>query len=102
MLRTMVTGPCPATHVILRNQPLGILPLLIKADKPMVLELRLLKALEHHVLLQGEVQDQSVLVSVLRDVAEITAALADRGVGKCPGPQSVTVPLLVFSKPVSP
>ena len=48
----------------------------------MVLELRLLKALEHHVLLQGEVQHQAMLVPVLRDMAHPgMAALVDCGMG---------------------
>ena len=37
--------------------------------KPVLLELGLLVALEHHILLQREVQHQAVLVPVLRDVA---------------------------------
>ena len=45
-----------------------------------MLELRLLEPLQHHIVLQRKVQDQSVLMAVLRNMTHICAALADRAV----------------------
>ena len=48
----------------------------------MALKLRLLKALQHQVLLQREVQNQAVLVPILRNMAHAgLAAVLDRGMG---------------------
>ena len=72
-------------HVVLLNQALGILANLVEADEAAPLEAGLIILLQHHVLLQGVIQDQAVLVAVLRDVAHARrAARADGGVGDVP------------------
>ena len=55
-------------HIVLLDQVLRISAHRIKADKTILLELRLVVALQHQILLQGIVQDQAVLVAILRDM----------------------------------
>ena len=45
----------------------------------MVFKARLVEALEHHVLLECEVEHEAVLVAVFGNVAHVLAAVADRG-----------------------
>ena len=49
--------------------------------KPWFSKARLVEALEHHVLLECEVEHEAVLVAVLGDVAHVLAAVADGGMG---------------------
>src|SRR5699024_11518306 len=71
-----------AADVVLPDQPVRVFPYLVLADKAVVLELGLPVPLQHHVVLQGVVQDQAVLVPVLGDVAHaVFGALPDGGVG---------------------
>ena len=46
----------------------------------MVFKARLVEALEHHVLLECEVEHEAVLVAVFGNVAHVLAAVADGGV----------------------
>ena len=60
---------------------LGVFPDGGVLNEARLLELRLQIPLEHHVLLQGEVQNQAVLVPVLGNVAHVLAPAADGGMG---------------------
>ena len=75
-------GPLAAAHVELLDQPVGVGAHLVLSDKAALLELRLPVALQHQVFLQRVVQNQTVLVPVLGDVAHAgLAALTDGRVG---------------------
>ncbi len=79
MLRAIGDGALTAADVELLNEPVGIFAHGVAADEAAVLELRLLVTLEHHVLLEREVEHEAVLVPVLGDVAHILAAAGDGG-----------------------
>ena len=67
-----------AAHVVLLDQPVGVLAHLIGTDKAALLELRLPVALQHDVVFQTEIQHQTVLVAVFGDVAHaVLRALTD-------------------------
>ena len=68
-------------HVVLVDQALGILAHLVGADEAAFLEARLLIALEDQILLQRKIEDQAILMPVLRDVAHVLQALVDGAVG---------------------
>ena len=71
-----------AAHIVLGNELIGVFAHLIAADKAALLELRLPVTLQHHVVFQTVVQHQTVLVTVLRDMAHaVLGALADGGMG---------------------
>ena len=71
-----------AADIILLDQPVGIIPDGLAANEAQLLEFRFPIALEHHVVFQGIVQHQAVLVAVLRDVGHpLLAALADGRLG---------------------
>ena len=71
-----------AAHVVLCDQPVGVLTHFIRTDEAALLELRLPVALQHHVVFQAVIQHQTVLVAVLRDMAHaVLGALADGGMG---------------------
>ena len=60
---------------------LGVRPDGVALYKAEVLEAVLFIGLEHHILLKGEIENETVLVPVLGNVAHIAAAAADRGLG---------------------
>ena len=69
--------------VILLDEPQGVGSDGLALQKTSAVDkLRLKVALEHHVVLQGEVQHQAVLVAIFGDVADAGGGtLADGGVG---------------------
>src|SRR5699024_6526608 len=75
-------GSLTAAHIILTDQLFGIFLDFTLADKAMVLELGLPVPLQDHIFPQGIIQDQTVLVAVLRNMAHAgLGTLPDGGVG---------------------
>ena len=66
--------PLPGADVELLDELLGVFAHAARVYEASMLELLFLKALQHHVLLEREIQDQPVLVPVLGDVAHALAA----------------------------
>ena len=73
--------PLAGADVELVDEPLGIAADAGAVYEARVLELLFIEALEHHVLLKREVQNEAVLVPVLGDVAHVLAAGLYGGVG---------------------
>ena len=75
-------GALAGADVVLLDELLGVGPDGLALEEARLDELRLEVPLEHHIVLQGVVQHQAVLMPVLGDVADARGgALADTGVG---------------------
>ena len=66
-------------HVVLLDQLLGVFAHRAEADKAVIFKALFLIALEHHVLRQRVIEDQSVLVTILGDVAHARGAAGAHG-----------------------
>ena len=89
-------------HIVLLDEPLGIVEDGPFLNKAVVLELRLPIALQDHIVSQRIVQHQTVLMAILGNMAHAgLGALTDGCIRDVPA-SSLIVPPVGFSSPVMP